>query len=568
MKRTVVLDINPEYIKAGFSGEQNPRLIMQNLVGIRSKSHLDEVMKQHLGTRLDKDIYFGKEAIENRFNLRLQRPISYNYKIDRDLLGKILKYIVFNLLNVKGRQNYVICYPLLVPNQFLEDLIKVFFEKLNPIGLSLINEPYSALLETNRTTGFIIYVDSSTQILPVWEGTSFEQHANIYEISLYNIKEQLENLISARYGLVLSEFDLEQVLKYCIFAKSREDYNNLMNTDTKALSKLKKEFNFRDKSIIIDIERFIAPEIFFNPVSIGLDIPPIPQFIDLIIDNFERNIRRDFYLSIIIGGRGSFQGFPERIEKELEELINFDINIKSFHPNFSNIIEWIGASKLSAHPDFTNFIVSSSEYFEEGFGVIDKIRFEKLNIYLDLKKIKLLPVFKKKELQKSPELVQRLITFLKQYITIDLNLLAESFGVFKDEMIKFLKSLIANGTIKGEFLENNEFKFWTTTEPQEIKRIKEALKITIRQSSEILHKHYLQRLQNLEEIHSLKTFRARADEFYKKLITSDEKMNLLLKKSPIPISKEDKEEILQMWNVTFNDVKGRLKDKFSFLKIK
>ncbi|MHA1298167.1 MAG: hypothetical protein ACTSO9_01855, partial [Candidatus Helarchaeota archaeon] len=566
MKKTVVLDINPEYIKAGFSGEERPRITIPNIIGLRSKSRLDEVMKQHLlkDTKLDKDVYFGKEAINNRFNLKLKRPIAYNFNIDRELLVQILEYIIFNLLNVKGRQNYVICHPLLVPNHFVEKLVKIFFEKFNPLGLSMISEPYATLLETNRPTGLVLYMDSSTQILPVWEGTCFEQHANIYEISIIDIKEQLENLISSRSGLVLSEFDIEEILKYCIVAKSREHYRNLMHENVESISSLTKEFDFNDKHIVIDLERFTAPEIFFDPVSVGMDLPTFPEFIDSVVDNFERNIRKDFYQSIIIGGRGCFKGFPERVERDLEEIINFDIIIKSFHPSFSEYIAWIGTSKLSAHPDFPNFMISSSEYFEEGFDVIDKVRFEKYNIYLNLKDIKLLPIFQKKELKESTELIDRLRNFLKQYVTIDLGLLAESFGVFQDEMVRFLKMLLKKGKIQGQFLENNEFKIWTTTEPEEVERIKQNLIITIRQSSEILHKHYAQRLKNLEEIHSLKTFRARADEFYKKIISSDEKMKLLLKKSPIPISKEDEDRILKSWNLVFSDVKARLKSKFSF----
>ena len=161
MKRTIVLDINPEFIKAGFSGEERPRLNMPNVVGLKSTSKLDALMKQNM-VKLEKDAYFGQEAIQNRFNLKLKRPISFNYEIDKDSLSKILEYVVFNRLKVKGRQNYLICHPLLVPNHFVENLMKIMFEKFNPLGLSLISEPYATLLETNRPTGMIVYIDSST----------------------------------------------------------------------------------------------------------------------------------------------------------------------------------------------------------------------------------------------------------------------------------------------------------------------------------------------------------------------------------------------------------------------
>ncbi|NVM04429.1 MAG: hypothetical protein HWN67_19050 [Candidatus Helarchaeota archaeon] len=559
MSKFIVLDIDLEYLKVGFSGEEKPRLIMPNIAGIPSQSHLDEVMKQlyFKDVKLTKEIYFGKEAIDNRFNLKLVRPIDLDYNINRELLSKILAYVIFNLLDIKGRQNYIITYPLFVPNQFIQDLVKIVFETFNPSGLSILNEPYSTFLATNRDTGLIVYIDTNTQILPVWKGTSFEQQANIYDISLLDLKESLDVLVSSRNGVVLSDYALEQISRYCLIAKSREEFENLTKGNLDSISKLEREFNFNDKKVIIDLERYAVTEMFFNPVLIGKDILPLPEFLISILDNFDRNIRRDFYLSIVLGGRACFQGFAERIHDVLEKSINLEINVKSFHPDYSNIIEWIGASKLSSHPDFINFMVSPTEFFEEGLQVMDRIRFEKNNIKLDLKDIKLLPVFKSIRLEESPDFVNKMIQFLTQYITVDLKILSEIFSVNKEEMKKTLSSLLNKGQLKGELLENDQFKYWITDDPQEIEKIKKSIKITIQQSSEILHTHFMQRLKNLKEIKNLKTFRARADEFNKKLSSSNEKMNLLIKKSPIHISIEEARQILKPWRYLYREIKNK-----------
>ncbi|MFX1449815.1 MAG: hypothetical protein ACFFCM_03160 [Promethearchaeota archaeon] len=566
MTNIVVLDINLEYIKIGFSGEEKPRLIMPNIVGIPSQSHLDEVMKKlyFQDIKLDKEIYFGKEAIDNRFNLKLVRPIDSEFTINRELLSKILAQIIFNLLDIKGRQYYVVTFPLFVPNKFIQDLVKIIFETFNPLGLSLLSEPYSTFLATNRNTGLIVYIDTTTQILPVWRNTNFDHQAYLYDISLLDLKESLEVLVSSRNGVVLSDYALEQLSRYCLIAPSREHFENLTKGNLEAIDKLKKEFDFNEKKVSIDLERYAVTEMFFNPLLIGKDIPPLPEFLISILDNFDRSIRRDFYSSIILGGRGCFQGFAERIQNGLKNNLNVEINVKSYHPDLSNIIEWVGASKLSSHPDFINFMVSPTEFFEEGLQILDKIRFEKHNISLDLKETKLLPVFKSIKLEESPDLVNKLIQFLKQYITVDLKILSEIFSVNKEEMKKTLQILVNKGQLKGELLQNDQFKYWVTNDPQEIEKIKKSLKITVQQSSEILHKHFIQRLKNLQEIKNLKTFRARSDEFRKKLLSSNEKMNLLIKKSPIHISTEEEREILKHWRYLYRDIKDKLQKVIPF----
>ncbi len=566
VSKVIILDINLEYIKVGFSGEEKPRLIMPNIVGIPSQSHLDEVMKQlyFKDVKLTKEIYFGKEAIDNRFNLKLIRPIDLDYNINRELLSKLLANIIFNLLDIKGRQYYVVTHPLFVPNQFIQDLAKIIFETFNPSGLILLSEPYSTYLATNRETGLIVYLDTTTQVLPVWKGTILEQQANIYDISLLDLKESLDVLVSSRNGVVLSDYALEQISRYCLVASSRDEFENLTKGNLDHISKLEREFHFNEKRVLIDLERYAVTEMFFNPVLIGKDILPLPEFLSSILENFDRNIRRDFYLSIILGGRACFQGMDERILNVLRNSINIEINVKRFHPDYSNIIEWSGASKLSAHPDFINFMVSPTEFFEEGLQVMDRIRFEKHNVNLNLKEIKLLPVFKTIRLEESPDSVNKLIQFLKQYVTVDLKILSEIFSVDKEEMKKTLVSLINKDQLKGELLENDQFKYWITNNPQEIEKLKKSLKITVQQSSEVLHKHFIQRLNNLKEIKNLKTFRARADEFSKKLSSSNEKMNLLIKKSPIPISSDETREYLKYWHNLYRDIQIKFKKATPF----
>ena len=149
---------------------------------------------------------------------------------------------------------------------------------------------------------------------------------------------------------------------------------------------------------------------------------------------------------------------------------------------------------------------------------------------------------------------------MKQYGVIKIKFLASRFGLTEEEMLNLLYELLHKRRIQGEILlETDEFKIWVTGEVREIQRIKNSLNITVQQSSDVLYKHFIQRLNNLRDIKDVKTLKIWAGKFLDKLASSDEKMNLLVRKTPIPISQDETRYILRPWKTVYNDIREKFR---------
>jgi centractin len=67
--------------------------------------------------------------------------------------------------------------------------------------------------------------------------------------------------------------------------------------------KLESPFELPDGSVIdIGPERFIAPEILFNPSLAGLEFPGLHDFINSSIKRLDVDLRRNLYQNIILSG--------------------------------------------------------------------------------------------------------------------------------------------------------------------------------------------------------------------------------------------------------------------------
>lgn len=70
--------------------------------------------------------------------------------------------------------------------------------------------------------------------------------------------------------------------------------------------------------ISIDQEGFLAPEIFFNPASIGSEEVPMSELIYKAIQNCDADIRPHLYSNIVLsGGSTMFPSLKERLHNEL-----------------------------------------------------------------------------------------------------------------------------------------------------------------------------------------------------------------------------------------------------------
>jgi len=156
--------------------------------------------------------------------------------------------------------------------------------------------------------------------------------------------------------------------KLCYVALNFDD-----EIDTSSTSSINvKEYMLPDgKHITIDNERFRAPEILFNPSFMGYDAPGIHEFLFNNIQNMDIDYRNTLYGNIILsGGSTMFEGFSNRLQKEISELAPSNSRVRVVAPPERKYSSWIGGSILVGLSYFHSQWVLKEEYEEVGPSIV------------------------------------------------------------------------------------------------------------------------------------------------------------------------------------------------------
>lgn len=98
-----------------------------------------------------------------------------------------------------------------------------------------------------------------------------------------------------------------------------------------------KQLEHKGRSVDVGYERFLAPEIFFNPEIAGVDVgAPLPELVDSVIQSCPIDGRRGLYsvllfliaLSLCVqnialsGGSTMFKGFSKRLQRDIKSFVD------------------------------------------------------------------------------------------------------------------------------------------------------------------------------------------------------------------------------------------------------
>ena len=97
----LVIDNGSGFVKAGFAGEDAPRVVFPSIVGRPKK--VDETAGD---TPLLKDYYVGEEAKNKRRLLRLKRPIENGYITDWDCMEKVGSSVKQGIISVTSNSRH------------------------------------------------------------------------------------------------------------------------------------------------------------------------------------------------------------------------------------------------------------------------------------------------------------------------------------------------------------------------------------------------------------------------------------------------------------------------------
>ena len=376
LKLPIVLDIGSGEIKAGFSGEEKPKIIFKNIIGEpKYKKVLHAFNKENQEINVQ---YIGEDCDKNMGVIKLKNPVRHGiFSNEQDILS-IFNYIYSKLgLNSEEIQQHplLVTEPLLNPYTNREKIASTLFESLGAPAVFFASQPILSLFSTSSTSGTVLESgEGVTQSCVVYEGFSLPNSYERFDYGGADVSEYLKLLLKKKgYNFYNStEFRLVNEIKenscFCLSNNLNIDINNAK----KGLNRNPINYYLPDgTSISIGEERLLAPEILFNTEYMGKEYLSLSDIIMSSINKVEIQLRQKLYENILLsGGNTAFRGLKDKLTDEIKNKAykNLKINLKSTpKPEYCC---WLGGNIISTLEIFKKMCVNKNEWNEKGTKIV------------------------------------------------------------------------------------------------------------------------------------------------------------------------------------------------------
>jgi actin-related protein len=362
--QAIVIDLGSGRIKAGFAGDDAPKVIIPAVVG-----------RPTTPNAALKAAYFGDEALAKADVLTLTRPIERGFVTRWDDLEALLHYVFFNELRVDPKD-----HPVLLTETALnrkpdrERLTQLMFETFHVPGMYLAIESVLSLYASGRTTGMVLVSGAGvTTAVPAYEGYALPVGVSRHDYAGHDLTDYLVKLLDARGTTLKTQPEREQ-------ARDIKEKLGYVALDFEA-EQAKAATGGLDKSyarpdgttITVGGERYRCAEALFKPALLGGTQPGIHTAIFDAIMKCDVDIRKDLWSNVVLaGGSTMFPGIAERLTKELTALAPASTAIKVVAPPERRFSPWIGGSILTSLSTFQQMWISKAEYDESGPSIVHR----------------------------------------------------------------------------------------------------------------------------------------------------------------------------------------------------
>ncbi|KKN09109.1 hypothetical protein LCGC14_1049910 [marine sediment metagenome] len=320
--------------------------------------------------------YIGEEAMGLKGIMNLQFPIEHGVVDDWSAMERLWHYTFYTDLRIDPSE-----FPILMteaplnPRKNREKMAEIMFETFNVPALYIATQAVLSLYASGRTTGCVIDIgDGVSHIVPIFEGFALSHAIQRIDLAGRDITTYLQRLLRQNgYSFTTSgekEIVREIKEKLCYVAMDPEKEIILSNR----VAGMEKSYMLPDgERISIGLERFLAPECFFNPAVLGKELAPLDDVVVGAISDCDVDLRRDLYSNIVLsGGSTMFPGFKERLTREIKEQIADSVDVRIIAPPERMYSVWIGGSILSSLKTFHRMWITRRDYKELGPQVIHR----------------------------------------------------------------------------------------------------------------------------------------------------------------------------------------------------
>ena len=376
LKLPIIVDIGSGEVKAGFSGEENPKVIFKNYFGEPKYNKILRIFNNESQELNEK--FIGEDCDKYMGIIKLRFPVKHGiFQNEQDILS-IFDYI-YSKLGISSQEikehPVLITEPLLNPYTNREKIACSLFDNLGVPALFFASQPILSLFSTSNTSGVVLESgDGITQSCVVFEGYSIPCSYERYNYGGSDVTEYLKNLLKKRgYNFYNStEYRLVNEIKenscFCFGGNIKNDIKD----SKKALNRNLINYYLPDgSSIPIGDERLLATEILFKPEYIGKEYLSLPDMIISSVNKVDIQLRTKLYENILLsGGNTGFNGLHEQMNSELKNKLTKNMKINLQKPEKPQYCCWFGGNIISTLEIFKKMWVTRNDWTEKGSNIV------------------------------------------------------------------------------------------------------------------------------------------------------------------------------------------------------